>query len=162
MWPRDITHTAERVLTLAMRRGVMLRTAESCTGGLVMAALTEIAGSSTAVDRGFLTYSNAAKTALVGVPETTLATHGAVSRETAEAMAAGAAGGESGVLAVAVTGIAGPGGGSAAKPVGLVWFATALDGVVEAHEARFGDPGRGEIRLAAVRTAVGLLERRLA
>ncbi len=123
-------------------RGLKVATAESCTGGLVAGALTEIAGSSDVVDRGFVTYSNAAKHAMLGVAEATLARHGAVSRETAEAMARGALGHADADLAVAVTGIAGPGGGSAAKPVGLVHFAAAArDGRLIHREKRYGDIG---------------------
>ena len=117
---------AERVLAACRARGWKLATAESCTGGLVAGALTEIAGSSDVVDRGFVTYSDAAKMAMLGVPETTLAMHGAVSRQTAEAMATGALE-RSGVdLTVAITGIAGPGGGSAAKSIGLVHFTASV------------------------------------
>ena len=113
------------MLELCRGKWLKIATAESCTGGLVAAALTEIAGSSDVVDRGFVTYSNDAKKAMLGVPEATLASHGAVSRETAEAMAQGALAHAPVDLAVAITGIAGPGGGTAGKPVGLVHFAAA-------------------------------------
>ena len=113
---------AERVLAACRARGWTLATAESCTGGLVAGALTEIAGSSDVVDRGFVTYSNAAKMEMLGVPEATLAEFGAVSRQTAEAMAKGALERAGVDLAVSITGIAGPGGGSAEKPVGLVYL----------------------------------------
>ncbi len=126
----------------------ILATAESCTGGLVAGALTEIAGSSDVVDRGFVTYSNAAKMAMLGVPEATLATHGAVSRQTAEAMARGALARAGVNLTVAITGIAGPGGGSADKPVGLVHFAAATHTTLIHREKRYGDIGRSEIRRA--------------
>ena len=109
----------------AARASLKIATAESCTGGLVAGALTEIAGSSDVVDRGFVTYSNEAKHEMLGVPVATLEQHGAVSRETAEAMARGALGRATADLAVAITGIAGPGGGSPEKPVGLVHFAAA-------------------------------------
>ena len=136
-----------------------IATAESCTGGLVAGALTEIAGSSDVVDRGFVTYSNAAKHAMLGVPEATLTRHGAVSRETAEAMARGALGHADADLAVAVTGIAGPGGGSAAKPVGLVHFAAAArDGRLIHREKRFGDIGRSEVRRLSVAEALAMLK----
>jgi nicotinamide-nucleotide amidase len=133
-------------------------TAESCTGGLVAGALTEIAGSSDVVDRGLVTYSNAAKVSLLGVPETTLARHGAVSRETAEAMARGALARAGVDLSVAITGIAGPGGGSAEKPVGLVYFAAAAkDGRLIQREQRYGDIGRSEVRRLSVIEALNML-----
>src|SRR5436853_3179328 len=116
---------ATRVLDACRARKWMVATAESCTGGLVAGALTEIAGSSDVVDRGFVTYSDAAKMAMLGVPEATLGQYGAVSRQTALAMASGALTRAEVDLTVAITGIAGPGGGSAEKPVGLVHFATA-------------------------------------
>jgi nicotinamide-nucleotide amidase len=150
---------AERVLAACRARGWKLATAESCTGGLVAGALTEIAGSSDVVDRGFVTYSDAAKVAMLGVAETTLAMHGAVSRQTAEAMATGALE-RSGVdLTVAITGIAGPGGGSAAKPIGLVHL-TALARDSQAREERkmlYGDLGRSEIRRLSVIEALTML-----
>ena len=136
-----------------------LVTAESCTGGLVSAALTEIPGSSDVLERGFVTYSNAAKHALLDVPMQILERHGAVSRETVEAMARGALARSSADLAVAVTGIAGPGGGSAAKPIGLVHFAALLRaGNNLTREKRYGDIGRSEVRLRAVAEALAMLE----
>ncbi|HUC68464.1 MAG TPA: CinA family protein, partial [Stellaceae bacterium] len=116
---------ATAVLTLCRSKGLHLATAESCTGGMVAAALTDIAGSSDVVERGLVTYSNEAKSELLGVPEKLLETHGAVSAETAAAMAAGALGAAPVDLAVAITGIAGPGGATPTKPVGLVWFGCA-------------------------------------
>ena len=149
---------AVEVLDAFRARRWTLATAESCTGGLVAGALTEVAGSSDVVDRGFVTYSNAAKTAMLGVPEATLAAHGAVSAETARAMAEGALAAAGVDAAVAITGIAGPGGGSPEKPVGLVHFACARrDGRVEHREKRFGDPGRAEIRRLSVLEALDLL-----
>jgi len=149
---------ARRVLDLSRAKGLRIATAESCTGGMVIAALTDIAGSSDVVDRGFVTYSNAAKEAMLGVPSTTLLGHGAVSRETAEAMARGALSQSPADLAVAVTGIAGPGGGTAGKPVGLVHFAAARrDGPLILRERRFGDIGRAEIRRLAVIEALAML-----
>ena len=149
---------ARRVLDLSRAKGLRIATAESCTGGLVISALTDIAGSSDVVDRGFVTYSNAAKEAMLGVPSTTLLGHGAVSRETAEAMARGALSQSPADLAVAVTGIAGPGGGTAGKPVGLVHFAAARrDGPLILRERRFGDIGRAEIRRLAVIEALAML-----
>lgn len=158
MFPDDLEELAQRVLDLARAAGVNLATVESCTGGLVAAALTAIPGSSDVVDRGFVTYSNAAKTALVGVPEALIAVHGAVSEPVARAMAVGAVE-QAGVgIAVATTGVAGPGGGTAEKPVGLVHFAVARRGRPVVHrEARFGDIGRGAVRLESVRVALELL-----
>lgn len=149
---------AERVLAAARARGWKIATAESCTGGLVAGALTEIAGSSDVVDRGFVTYSNTAKMAMLGVSEATLAAHGAVSKPTAEAMACGALERAGVNLTVAITGVAGPGGGSPDKPVGLVHFAAAAkDGRLIHREKRYGDPGRAEIRRLSVIEALNLL-----
>ena len=153
-----IRDLAERVLAACRARKWLIATAESCTGGLVAGALTEIAGSSDVVDRGFVTYSNAAKMELLGVPQATLAAHGAVSRETAQAMATGALARAPVHLTVAITGIAGPGGGSAEKPVGLVHFAAAAkDGRVIQREKRYGEIGRGPVRHASVIEALNLL-----
>jgi nicotinamide-nucleotide amidase len=155
----QVAAAAERALVLCRARGVTVTTAESCTGGLLAAALTDIAGSSDVFERGFVTYSNAAKEAMLGVPAATLARFGAVSRETAEAMAAGALAHSPAVLAVAVTGIAGPAGGSDDKPVGLVHFAAAArDGRHVHRERRFGDIGRRQVRLRSVGEALALLE----
>ena len=154
----EIRQAAIDVLDAFRRREWMAATAESCTGGLVAGALTEIAGSSDVVDRGFVTYSNGAKQQMLGVPAGTLAAHGAVSRETAEAMARGALGNSLAHAAVSITGVAGPGGGSAEKPVGLVHFAAATrDGALLHVERRFGDIGRSAIRLATVQEALGLV-----
>lgn len=152
-------HTlAAEVLDRAKARGVMVALAESCTGGLVSAALTDIAGSSAVVDRGFVTYTNAAKQDLLGVPGATLETYGAVSAQTARAMAEGALLRSSAQLAVSITGIAGPGGGSLEKPVGLVWFGLAQAGEeTRTVERRFGDVGRARVRAVSVETALGLL-----
>jgi nicotinamide-nucleotide amidase len=149
---------AAQVLDLFRARGLKIATAESCTGGLVAGALTEIAGSSDVVDRGFVTYSNEAKEAMLGVPSATLARHGAVSAETAAAMAAGALKNSSADIVVAITGIAGPGGGSQQKPVGLVHFAAASrDGRSVARERRYGDIGRQSVRQQSVAEALDLL-----
>ena len=137
----------------------MAATAESCTGGLIAGLLTEIPGSSDMLERGFVVYSNAAKEELLGVPPATLAKHGAVSAETARAMAEGALAKSRAHIAVSVTGIAGPDGGTAAKPVGLVHFACARRGApTVAREERFGDIGREAVRLASVRVGLDLLE----
>jgi nicotinamide-nucleotide amidase len=149
---------ASRVLEACRRRGLKVATAESCTGGLVAGALTEIAGSSDVLDRGFVAYSNQAKEQMLGVPAAILATHGAVSRQTAQAMATGAIAQAPVDLAVSNTGVAGPGGGSAEKPVGLVHFAAAgRDGRIIDRERRFGDIGRGEVRRLAVLEALDML-----
>jgi nicotinamide-nucleotide amidase len=149
---------ADALLELCRRKKLRIATAESCTGGLVAATLTEIAGSSDVVERGFVTYSNEAKQAMLGVPTTTIATFGAVSRETAEAMARGALANSPAELAVSVTGIAGPGGGTATKPVGLVHFAAASKGGRLIHrEKRFGDIGRAQVRQASVVEALAML-----
>lgn len=154
-----VRRIARRVLDLCRARGLRVATAESCTGGLVAAALTEIAGSSDVVDCGFVTYSNEAKQKLLGVTAATLTRYGAVSRETAAAMAKGALENSKADLAVAITGIAGPGGGSARKPVGLVYFAAAArEGRRLARRRRFGKIGRSRVRLRSVAEALALLE----
>lgn len=155
----DAIHTLATEVLDACRAGKLkVVTAESCTGGLVAGALTEIAGSSDVVDRGYVTYSNSAKHDVLGVANDILKAHGAVSRETAEAMARGALGRADAALAVAITGIAGPGGGSADKPVGLVHFAAASRGGALIHaEKRFGDIGRGKVREASVLQALSML-----
>lgn len=146
---------ARAVLDGCRRRGVMLATAESCTGGMIVAALTDIAGSSDVVDRGFVTYSNPAKMEMLGVSPATLDAHGAVSRETALEMVAGALARSQAGIALAVTGIAGPGGGSADKPVGLVWFGLAMTGGEPVAQRRvFEDRGRAFIRRETVGTAL--------
>jgi nicotinamide-nucleotide amidase len=155
----DLDKAAAHLLEVCRARGLKLATAESCTGGLVAAAITDIAGSSDVFDRGFVTYSNTAKEVMLGVPGATLQRFGAVSRETAEAMAQGAVTHSDASLGVAVSGIAGPGGGSAEKPVGLVHFAAAArDGRLMAREKRYGDIGRREIRVASVAEALAMLQ----
>lgn len=147
----------------AMRaRGLKLATAESCTGGLISGALTEVAGSSDVVERGFVTYSNEAKTELIGVPAELIGRVGAVSPEVALAMADGALARSRADIAVAVTGVAGPGGGSIEKPVGLVHMAVARRGQLSQHrEYRFGAIGRHEIRIETIRAALYLVEEAL-
>ena len=158
MADRETEAAATALLDLCKARKLMVATAESCTGGLVAGALTDIAGSSAVVDRGFVTYTNAAKHQMLGVPNETLERHGAVSRETAEAMVRGALGHANADLAVSITGIAGPGGGTADKPVGLVHFAAASRGGSIIHrERRFGDIGRGEVRRLSVLEALAML-----
>ena len=153
----ELTAAATRVLELYRQRRLKIATAESCTGGLVAAALTEIAGASDVVERGFVTYSNEAKQGMLAVPAATLSAHGAVSRETAEAMARGALRHSAADISVAITGIAGPGGGSAEKPVGLVHLAAAHGSTVLHREKRFGDLGRHEVRRLSVLEALMLL-----
>ncbi|BAE51352.1 CinA family protein [Paramagnetospirillum magneticum] len=156
MLPTVLTDLAAEVLRVAGQRGEHLATAESCTGGLVAAVLTAIAGSSSVMERGFVTYSNEAKTEMLGVPAALIAAHGAVSREVAQAMAEGALAHSRADAAVAITGIAGPGGGTADKPVGLVHFALARRGADTRHEAHVFAGDRDAVRLQAARTALGL------
>ncbi|HUO20899.1 MAG TPA: CinA family protein [Caulobacteraceae bacterium] len=163
MFPEDIQALAVQVLDRARKAGLTVATAESCTGGLVAAALTAIPGSSDVVDRGYVTYSNAAKTQMLGVTAALLDGHGAVSGPVALAMARGALEASGAGLAVSITGVAGPGGGSVDKPVGLVHFGLAGKGHPALHrEMRFGDIGREAVRLASVRTALDLLAQALA
>ena len=149
---------ARVLLNLCCARKLTIATAESCTGGLVAATLTEIPGSSDVFERGFVTYSDAAKAAMLGVPTLVLQRFGAVSRETAEAMAQGALAHSLADLAVSITGIAGPGGGSPGKPVGLVHFAAAARGGRLLHqECKFGDIGRAHVRQVSVLQALTML-----
>ena len=149
---------ARSLLDLCRMRKLTIVTAESCTGGLVAGALTEIPGSSDVVDRGFVTYSNEAKHAMLGVETSTLATFGAVSKETAVAMAVGALEQADANLAVSITGIAGPGGATPGKPVGLVHLAVASrDGRITHKECRFGAIGRGQVRQQSVIEALKML-----
>jgi nicotinamide-nucleotide amidase len=155
---RETCDAASALLDLCKAKGLMVATAESCTGGLVAGALTDIAGSSAVVDRGFVTYTNAAKEQMLGVPAETLKRYGAVSRETAEAMAKGVLANAAAHLAVSTTGIAGPDGGSSEKPVGLVHFAAAARGGRLIHrERRFGNVGRAEVRRLSVLQALAML-----
>jgi nicotinamide-nucleotide amidase len=159
MFSSDLIARATDLIARYRAAGLMAATAESCTGGLIAALLTEIPGSSAVLERGFVVYSNAAKQDLLGVSAETLARYGAVSAETARAMAEGALGASRAEVAVSVTGVAGPDGGSAEKPVGLVHFACARRGKPTlAREERFGDIGRGAVRLASVRVGLDLLE----
>jgi nicotinamide-nucleotide amidase len=135
----------------------MVATAESCTGGLVAGSITDVPGSSLVLDRGFVTYSNAAKSEMLGVPATLISIDGAVSESVARAMAEGALKNSRAQIAIAVTGVAGPGGGSDAKPVGLVHFACATHEKTVHLEQRFGDLGRDSIRSAAVDVALQLV-----
>ncbi len=159
MFNGELIRLAANVLMAARAKGLMIATAESCTGGLIAGLLTEIAGSSDVVERGFVTYSNEAKEEMLGVARDLLVAHGAVSEPVAAAMAQGALAHSNAQVSVAVTGIAGPGGGSAEKPVGLVYIAAMREGgtaVVERH--LFGDIGREQVRLATVEAALTLLK----
>jgi nicotinamide-nucleotide amidase len=153
----DVSALADRFLKACARRKVLAATAESCTGGLIIAAMTDIPGSSSMVDRGFVTYSNDAKVDMLGVRRETLDAHGAVSAETAGEMAAGALVRSEASIALAVTGIAGPDGGSAEKPVGLVWFGVAVEGrPVHVEKCVFDNRGRDYIRRETVKHALKL------
>jgi nicotinamide-nucleotide amidase len=154
-----LVSAVEELAAALLARGWFLATAESCTGGMIAAACTDLAGSSGWFERGFVTYSNEAKTELLGVPAPLIDQHGAVSEPVAEAMAQGAIAHSRARVAVAVTGVAGPTGGSAAKPVGTVWFGYAVDGRVTSERQLF--PGdRAAVRAATVRHALeGLLAR---
>ncbi len=162
MFAQNLMDQATALLQACREAGVMLATAESCTGGLIAGCLTEIAGSSDVVDRGFVTYSNQAKNTMLDVAMALIDSHGSVSEPVARAMAEGAIAHSDADLAVAVTGVAGPGGGTEDKPVGLVHLACARRGGETLHvEQRYGDLGRGGIREATVRTAFEMLARQL-
>ncbi len=158
MFSKALKAEASTLLDALSSRGLKFAAAESCTGGLISALLTEIPGSSGVVECGFVTYSNEAKTQMIGVDARLIAAHGAVSRDVALAMAAGAIDHSLAEVSVAVTGVAGPGGGSDAKLVGLVHVAAARKGASPIHiECRFGDVGRAEIRLRSVEAALKLV-----
>jgi nicotinamide-nucleotide amidase len=157
MFPADLTRQAEELLALCRGLGFKICTAESCTGGLLAGLLTEIARSSDVVERGFVTYSNEAKQEQLGVPADLLERYGAVSDEAARAMAEGALSVSPADIAIAVTGIAGPGGGSQHKPVGLVYLACARHERSTLCERRlFSGLDRSGVRIAAVRAALDL------
>jgi nicotinamide-nucleotide amidase len=162
LFPHDIGALAQAVQALAVAQGKRIAVAESCTGGLLSAVMTDVAGASDVYDRGFITYSNAAKYKQLGVSENIIDTFGAVSEAVAWAMARGALERSEADLAVAITGVAGPAGGSELKPVGLVVFALVKKGddpeQYVADSRQFGDVGRLEIRLQAVRAALELLK----
>jgi nicotinamide-nucleotide amidase len=155
---QEMMEAARALLELCVRKKLTLALAESCTGGLLAATLTEIPGSSRALDRGFVTYSNEAKQQ-IGVAAATLDRYGAVSRETAEAMAKGVLANTPATLSAAITGIAGPDGGSPDKPVGLVHFAVAAtrSGKLVHHEHRYGAIGRAQVRRESVLRAIAML-----
>jgi nicotinamide-nucleotide amidase len=154
----DIVEAAQQLLDICKRKNLLVATAESCTAGLVAGTLTEVPGTSSILDRGFVTYSNEAKHEMLGVPRDTLAKYGAVSPQTAEAMVRGVLGRSRVHLAVSVTGIAGPDGGSAEKPVGLVFFAGgSRGGRLVAVEQRYGAIGRDKVRKRSVLEAFRIL-----
>jgi nicotinamide-nucleotide amidase len=159
MFSQALRARAEKLLAAARAKGFKIATAESCTGGLIAGLLTEIPGSSDVVERGFVTYSDQAKEEMLGVPSALIRQHGAVSEQVARVMAEGAIRNSTAQLSVAVTGIAGPGGGSDEKPVGLVHIAAARAGEATLHrECRFGDIGRSKVRLKSVETALEMLQ----
>ena len=154
----DVVKRVEELARISNQRGWTVGFAESCTGGLIAGLLTEIPGSSDVVDRGFVTYSNEAKAQMLGVDSQLIAVHGAVSEQVARAMATGALSHAMADITVAVTGVAGPGGGSAEKPVGLVHFGASRRGRGVIHQqVRFGDISRSAIRIASVRQALAML-----
>jgi len=158
MFDAALLDRARDLLGAARAKNIRIVTAESCTGGLIAGLLTEIPGSSDVVERGFVTYSDESKEELLGVPAVLIAAHGAVSEAVARAMAEGALRNSHAQLAISVTGIAGPGGGSAQKPVGLVYIGISQKlGATIVTECRFGDLGRDQIRLKTIETALKLL-----
>ena len=161
-----IAELSRRIIERGTELNIHIATAESCTGGLIAGALTDIAGSSAVVDRGFVTYSNEAKNELLNVPADVIAEKGAVSATVARAMVAGALANSRAQLAVAVTGVAGPGGGTEEKPVGLVYIAVqSLDGLAQVQECRFADQGatsRSQVREMTIQTALEMLLTELA
>jgi nicotinamide-nucleotide amidase len=161
MFPEALLGQAANLLAAYRSAGLTIATAESCTGGLLAGLLTETPGSSDVFERGWVTYSNAAKIAEIGVPSDLIARHGAVSVEVAVAMASGARARSTAAVALAITGVAGPGGGTATKPIGLVHLALAGSSGIVHEECRFGDRPRPAIRLASLETALRLLSRAL-
>jgi nicotinamide-nucleotide amidase len=158
MFDLIVLEAAEQLLDICKRKHLTVATAESCTGGLVAAAISAISGSSAVLDRGYVTYSNQAKEQMLGVTPTTLEAYGAVSRECAEEMARGALAHAQVDLAVSITGVAGPTGGTPEKPVGLVHFAAASrSGQLIAHEGRYGDVGRSQVRRLSLLQALTML-----
>lgn len=149
---------AQAIIDKAGAEGMMVAAAESCTGGMIAAALTDVPGSSAVVERGFVTYTNEAKTEMLGVPASVIAANGAVSAPVARAMAKGALKNSRGDIAVSVTGIAGPSGGTERKPVGLVWFGLAdKNGVTRVERRVFAEGGRDFVRTKATETALHLM-----
>ncbi|MCZ4282067.1 CinA family protein [Kiloniella laminariae] len=161
MYSTELVQASEELLRLCRTKGIMLATAESCTGGLIAGVLTEIAGSSDVVDRGFVTYSNEAKHEALGVGTDLLDQHGAVSEAVAKAMAEGAMTHSRAGMTVAVTGIAGPGGGSKTKPVGLVYIATAFENQETQCRKMLFEGDRAAIRYQTVATALVFMKDRI-
>lgn len=155
--PKDITDKAEIIIASAQAKGIKISTAESCTGGLISAALTEISGSSAVFDRGFVTYSNEAKRDMLGAQAQFSPHHGAVSAQTASEMAAGAISHSNAQISIAVTGIAGPKSDDSEKPVGLVYIAVQMGRKVDVIKNEFGDIGRVDVRYATVHKALDML-----
>lgn len=163
MFPSDILETAERLVGILRVTGQKITTAESCTGGLLAGAITSVAGASDIFEEGFVTYSNSAKTRMIGVNAGLVRDHGAVSAQVARAMAEGALKSSGADLSVAITGIAGPGGGTPEKPVGLVFIGLiSRSGSNGVQRFEFGDIGRNGVRMATVREALKLLEEAIA
>ena len=161
LFPRDLLHQAEIVLQQLRARNLTLAIAESCTGGLVSALLTEIPGSSDVFTHGYITYANQAKDDMIGVDRALIRTHGAVSKEVAIAMADGALKTSGASVSVSITGIAGPGGATAGKPVGLVHIASSRTGYSTLHGAHQFSGDRSAVRLQAVVAALELVQRQL-
>lgn len=159
MTPESLIAYAEKLVALYRQAGRTIATAESCTGGHVAAYLTDVPGASAVVERGFITYSNEAKQEMLGVDPTLIERHGAVSAEVAEAMARGAIAHSQADVAIAITGIAGPGGATETKPVGLVYFGTCTRGSATHHERHVFEGDRRGVRLAAVARVFELLEK---
>ena len=157
MFAKELLEATDKLLLLCHKSGLRLATAESCTGGLIAGCMTEIPGASNVLERGFIAYSNESKTALLGVSQALLETEGAVSKEVASAMAEGAIEAADVDLSIAVTGVAGPGGDTKEKPVGLVHMAAAARGAVTLYERYYFKGGRAEVRMQAVHAAIALL-----
>jgi nicotinamide-nucleotide amidase len=152
-----ISKKAQLVMAACISRNVMLTTAESCTGGMISTAITQIAGSSQVFERGFVTYTNTAKSDMLGIPESLIEQHGAVSQQVAEAMAEGALSMSMATIGVSVTGIAGPSGGSATKPVGLVHIACAYEGHETRHHRNVFSGDRDSVRQQSVEAALDMV-----
>lgn len=161
IFSNDLCKKANAILDACKQRNVKLATVESCTGGLLSAILTELPGSSSMFTHGFITYANEAKSEMVGVNPILIQQHGAVSEPVARAMAEGALNASSAWLAIAITGVAGPDGGSEAKPVGTVHFATAMEGKPTVHQHKIFTGDRSAIRLAAVDFALDMIAEEL-
>jgi len=158
MLPPEITDRATEIITLYTKAGLMVTTAESCTGGIIIGSLTEVSGSSSVVDRGFVTYSNEAKNELIGVDMAMIDEHGAVSHQVAQAMAVGALARSNADAAVSVTGVAGPGGGTAEKPVGLVFMGGARKGRGSIVQKHLFNGDRSAVRQATVLAALAMFK----